>query len=44
MRIARDPLNAIDGRQMPLCTLFVIGEQRRRFEGKHGNRRHERIA
>src|SRR4030095_9072501 len=43
-RIARAPLNAIDGRQIPLCTLFVIGEQRRRFEGQQGKRRHERIA
>jgi hypothetical protein len=43
MRVARDPLNAVDGVQMALGPLLVKSEERRRFEGKHGERRHEGI-
>ena len=43
MRVARDPLNAVDGMQIALGPLLVKGEERGRFEGKHGKRRHEGI-
>ena len=43
VRVARDPLNPVDGVQIALDPLLVKGEERGRFEGKHGERRHERI-
>ena len=44
VRVARDPRNAVDGVQIALGPCLVEGEERRRFEGKHGKGRHERIA
>ena len=44
VRVARDTLNAVDGVQIALDPFFVKGEERGRFEGKHGERRHERIG
>jgi hypothetical protein len=44
MRVARDPLHAVDRPPIALCSLFVKGEQRRRFEGKHGASRQQRIG
>src|SRR5713101_4459211 len=41
--VARDPLNAVDGVQIALGPLLVKGEERGRFEGKHGERRHKGI-
>jgi len=43
VRVARDPFDTIDGFQIALGAFFVKGEERGRFEGKHGERRHERI-
>ena len=42
-RVAWDPLNAVDGVQITLGPLFVKGEERGRFEGKHGECRHKGI-
>ena len=42
-RVAWDPLNAVDSVQITLGPLFVKGEERGRFEGKHGERRHKGI-
>jgi hypothetical protein len=44
VHVARDPLNAVDGVQIALGPCLVEGEERRRFEGKHGKGRHECIA
>ena len=44
MRVARDPLTAVDGVQIALGPFLVKGEERGRFEGKHGKGRHERIG
>ena len=33
----------VDGVPIALCPFFVKGEERGRFEGKHGKRRHQRI-
>ena len=43
VRVTRDTLDPIDGVQIALGPLFVKGEERRRFEGKHGERGHQRI-
>jgi hypothetical protein len=34
--VARDPLNAVDGVQIALGPFLVKGQERGRFEGKHG--------
>ena len=39
VHVARDPLNAVDGVQIALGPCLVEGEERRRFEGKHGKGR-----
>src|SRR5262249_22957597 len=44
MRVARDALNTVDGVQIALSALLVKGQERGRFEGKHGKGRHERIG
>ena len=44
MRVARDPLNAVDGVHMPRSPFLVQGQERGRVEGKHGKGRHERIG
>src|SRR5262249_40383798 len=44
VRVARDPLNAVDGVQIALGPFLVKGQERGRFEGEHGKGRHERIA
>jgi len=44
MRVARDPLDPVDGVQIAFGSLLVKGQQRGRFEGKHGKGRHERIC
>jgi hypothetical protein len=36
VRIARNPLNAIDGMQIALGAILVKGQERGRFQGKHG--------
>jgi hypothetical protein len=36
VRVTRDPLNAIDSVQIALSALLVKGQERGRFEGKHG--------
>src|SRR5207245_5061995 len=43
-RVARDTLDPVDGVQIALGSLLVKGEERGRFEGKHGKGRHERIG
>jgi hypothetical protein len=43
VRVARDPLNAVDGVHIALRALLVKGQERGRFEGKHGTGRHEGI-
>src|SRR5712691_7662528 len=43
MRVARDPLNAVDGVHIALGPLLAKGEERGRFEGKHRERCHQRI-
>ena len=42
-RVTRDPLNAVDGVQIPLSPFLVKSQERGRFEGEHGKGRHERI-
>jgi hypothetical protein len=44
VRVARDPRNAVDGVHIALRSLLVKGQERGRFEGKHGKGRHERIG
>ena len=44
MRVARDPLNTVDGVQIALGPLLVKGQERGRFQGKHGKGRHEHIG
>ena len=44
MRVARDPRDPVDGVQIAFGSLLVKGQQRGRFEGKHGKGRHERIC
>jgi hypothetical protein len=44
MRVARDPLDPVDGVHIPLGPLLVKSQERGRFEGKHGKGRHERIC
>ena len=44
VRVARDPRNTVDGVQIALGPLLVKGQERGRFEGKHGKGRHERIG
>ncbi len=44
MRVTRDPLNAVDGVQIAFGPFLVKGEERGRFEGKHGKGRHKRIG
>jgi hypothetical protein len=36
VRIARNPRNAVDGVQIALSALLIKGQERGRFEGKHG--------
>jgi hypothetical protein len=43
VRVARDLLNAVDGVPMALGPLLVTSQKRGRFEGQHGQGRHERI-
>jgi len=43
MCVAGDTLDAVDRCQIALCPFLVKREQRRRFEGKHGERRQQRI-
>ena len=42
-RVTRDTLNPVDGMHIALGPFLVKGEERGRFEGKHGERRHEGI-
>ena len=42
-RVTGHAVNAIDSLQITFCSLFVKREQGRCFEGKHGQRRHQRI-
>ena len=42
--VARDPLNPVDSVQIALDPLFVKGEERRRFQGKHRERCHQCIC
>ena len=42
--VARDPLNPVDGVQIALDPLFVKGEERGRFQGKHRERCHQCIC
>src|SRR5712691_2709646 len=41
--VARDTLDPVDGVHMALGPLLVKGEERRRFEGTHGERGHQGI-
>ena len=43
-RVARDPRTAVDGVHMPRGPFLVKGQERGRWEGKHGPGRHERIG
>jgi hypothetical protein len=43
VRVAWDPFDPIDGFQIALGAFFIKGKERGRFEGKQGERRHERI-
>jgi hypothetical protein len=43
VRVTRDMLEPVDGVQIALGPLLVKGEERGRFQGKHGERRHEGI-
>jgi hypothetical protein len=43
LRVARDALDPVDGVPIARGPLLVKGEERRRFEGQHGARGHERI-
>jgi hypothetical protein len=44
MCVARDPRDPLDGVPIALGPLLVKGQERGRFEGKHGKGRHERIC
>src|SRR6266481_505636 len=44
MCVTRGTLNAVDGVQIALDSFLIKSQQGRRFEGKHGKRRHERIG
>src|SRR5262249_11713490 len=44
MRVARHVCNAVDRPQIAFGPLLVEGQQRRRFQRKHGKSRHERIG
>jgi hypothetical protein len=41
VRVARNPPHAVDGGHMALRALLVKGQERGRFEGKHGEGGHE---
>ena len=43
LRVARNASDAVDRPSIALGPLLVKGKQRRRFERKHSERRHERI-
>src|ERR687892_2285421 len=43
-RITGNPLDAVDLLQIPLGSVFVKGQKRGRFQGKHGKGGHKRIA
>jgi hypothetical protein len=44
VRVARDAVNAVERVQIALRALLVKGQERGRFEGKHGQGRPERIG
>jgi len=43
VRVTRDTLHPVDGMHIALGPFLVKGEERGRFEGKQGERRHESI-